>query len=231
MEAKNMPEWMLKYAASIGYESIPDYQQLSNKYHREIDDYINNILPRQAESAAMGAPTPSGIGLPQTKQDLFEPKSVISLIDDKYKRQALSIAASKFGYEIPPESVGEHHKEMTRIQEKSSEFKSALKVADRDKSGMSKEDIMADVAHKRFYDKNPEASNNFDFMKEYIRRIEWEDRFPNPLTDPFVPDSVDADKDNIDRIVDNFMSRFSSNKTRKERDKSSDREDIDRWPL
>ncbi|MCY1244004.1 hypothetical protein D9M72_570530 [compost metagenome] len=179
----------------------------------------------------MGAPTPSGIGLPQTKQDLFEPKSVISLIDDKYKRQALSIAASKFGYEIPPESVGEHHKEMTRIQEKSSEFKSALKVADRDKSGMSKEDIMADVAHKRFYDKNPEASNNFDFMKEYIRRIEWEDRFPNPLTDPFVPDSVDADKDNIDRIVDNFMSRFSSNKTRKERDKSSDREDIDRWPL
>lgn len=210
---------MMDYVASIGDDCYREYQVLAGQYRADIDNYIEKIYPEQnANYKAFNKSEGKDLG------DL-DPRSALYGIDEKYKKEALNLAC-KHGYERPSPDVLEHHKKMTELQENSPVFS---RFITKDKI-MSNEDIYAKEAHKQYFAKHPEAEKNHATIKEAYRRVEWEEKQPDPYA-TYKPDKK-VEKDYLESRIDDFMDKLPSNqKTAPEKDKSKDKEEIERWEL
>lgn len=224
MEVKKMPDFMMDYLGSIGHESInvySEYKTLAGQYCIALDDYINRIYPVQNENyKAFNALNKKDLG------DL-DPSSGFYGIKEKYKRESLSIAC-KYGYERPNDDIIKAHEKMTEMQEKNPIFS---KFIDQDKI-LSNEDIIAKEAHRKYFLKNPEAKKNHQAIKEGFRRLEWEEKQPDPFAIPYKPDKK-VTKDYVDSRIDDFFRKLPSNQPTKDNKASHNREDRDikRWEL
>lgn len=220
MEVKKMPDFMMDYVASIGDGCYSEYQGLAGHYRADIDNYIDKVYPEQnANYKAYNKLKGKDLG------DL-DPRSALYGIDEKYKKEALNIAC-KYGYERPSPDVLEHQKKMTELQEKSPVFS---RFINKDEI-MSDADIFAKEAHRQYFAKHPEAEKNHADMKEAYRRVEWEEKQADPFSTPYKPDKK-VDKEYMESRIDDFMDKLpSSRKMFLEKDKSKDKEDIERWEL
>lgn len=218
MEVKKMPDFMMDYVASI--DCYREYQGLAGQYRADIDNYIEKIYPVQNFNyVEFNKLHGKDLG------DL-DPRSALYAINETYKRKSLEIAC-KHGYERPSSDVLEHHRKMTELQEKSPVFSRFISKEDI----MSSEDIFAKEAHRQYFAKHPEVEKRHAELKESYRRVEWEEKQDDPFAIPYKPDKK-VDKDYMQSRIDDFMDKLPSNrKLFLEKDKSKDKEDIERWEL
>lgn len=211
MRTREMPDWMMDYVAAIdNNECYQEFRNLSSRYYNEISYYHQNIYPQQNMNNWSGN---KAFGKENKNLD---PAPHLHSIDEKYKKESLDVAC-KYGYEKPSKIKTMTDADITK-QQQSSEFQKVIKEEDKLPLNASIQDEIAKEAHKEYFEKHPDAKENFRQNKEKCRADE----------------KFDIELEKEGDFASRFKDRLRSSKKEKEnkdnvepkREKDFDKDDI-----
>lgn len=206
-----MPDWMIDYVAAIdNNDCYQEFRNLSEAYYKEMDKYLYEIYPQKNTNF-----TDRNINL-RLENKPFDPKPDLKIIDEKYKEKSLDIAC-KYGYEKPSKIKTMTDADITK-QQQSPEFQKVIKEEDKLPLNASMQDEIAKEAHKEYFEKHPDAKENFRQNKEKCRADE----------------KFDIELEKEGDFASRFKDRLRSSKKEKEnkdnvepkREKDFDKDDI-----
>jgi hypothetical protein len=150
MKEKPVPQWMRRYMENIGHECYSTYEGMSRAYHKEIDQYHEEIHPKQTQINNLYQRA-TGI------RTNFDASRQLYEIDEKYKAKALDVACEKYDYEAPED-----------IEADIPEDNTTDKQLDRDDFGLSPQDIRAKQAHKVYEAKHNITPEHTQQERQFI---------------------------------------------------------------